>query len=77
MTKENIKLPPRNGSGHYHGSISNFHAFLQNHRQTIRYSHRQTSALVIGMNTSSPLDLVIFNCSPYRHHSSIGNSPVD
>jgi len=74
MTQENIKLLPRNRSGHFHGSNGNFHAFLQNHRQTIRYSHRQTSALVIGMNTSSLLDLVIFNCSSYRQPSSSATS---
>jgi len=63
-TKENIKLPPRNRSGHCHGSIGNLHAFLQNDRQTTCCGHRQTPALVIGMNTSPLLDLIIFSCFP-------------
>jgi len=61
MTKENIKLPPCNRPGHYYGSIGNLHAFLQSHRQPSCYGHRQTPILIIGKNTSLPLDLVTFD----------------
>jgi len=67
-TKENIKLPPCNRPGHRHISIGNLHAFLQSHRQVSYCGHRQTQILIIGTNTSPPLDLVSFNCFLIGNH---------
>ena len=68
ITKENIKLAPCNRPGHHHRSIGNLHAFLQGHRQTSCRGHRQTLTLIIGTNTSPPLDLVTFNCLLIGNH---------
>ena len=68
LTKENIKLPPCNRPGHRHRSIGNLHVFLQSHRQTSCCGHRQTLTLIIGTNTSPPLDLVTFNCLLIGNH---------
>ena len=57
-----------NRSRHCHESIGNLRAFLQSHRQTTCYSHRQTPALVTGTNTSPLLDLVVFGCFPIGNH---------
>ena len=62
ITKENIKLSPCSRPGQHHRSIGNLHAFLQSHRQNSYCGHWQTLILVIGTNTSPPLDLVTFNC---------------
>ena len=64
ITKESIKLPPCSRPGHRHRSIGSLHGFLQSHRQTSCCGHRQTLILVIGMNTSPPLDLATFSCFP-------------
>ena len=61
ITKENIKLPPCIRPRHRHKSIGSLHAFLQSHRQTSCCSARQILTLIIGTNTSPPLDLVTFN----------------
>jgi len=68
ITKENIKVPSCNRPGHRHRLIGILHAFLQSHRQTSCYGHWQTLLLIISMNTSPPLDLVIFNCLFIGNH---------
>jgi len=68
ITKENIKLPPCSRPGHRRRSIGNLHAFLQSHRQTSCCGYRQTLILVIGTNTSPPLDLVTLSCFPIDNH---------
>jgi hypothetical protein len=66
ITKENIKLSCRDNLEHYHGSIGNLKVFLPRHRQT---PHWQRSKLVIGINTSLPMDLATFS------YLFIGNRP--
>ena len=68
IIKENIKLPPCSWPRHRHWSIGNPHVFLQSHRQTSCWGHRQTVILVIGTNTSPPLELVTSSCFLIGNH---------
>ena len=72
ITKENIRLSPVTDQDTTTSQSAIFYAFLQSHRQTTCYNHRQTPALVIGTNMS---ELSHIQLSSHRQPSSIGNSP--
>jgi len=76
ITKENIKLSPVTDRDTAMNQSATSALFFRVIGRLPVDSHRQTSALVIGTNTSPLLDLVISGCFPSAT-TFIGNSPAD
>ena len=76
ITTENIKLSPVTDRDTAMNQSATSALFFKVIGRLPVYSHRQTLALVIGMNTSPLLDLVISGCFPSAT-TFIGNFPAD
>ena len=62
IPKDNTKLSSTTNRYPILSQSATLALFLQSHWQTALHSHRQPSALAIGMNVSPLLDLIVFGC---------------